>query len=336
MRRLTLQIASLFGVIAVLPALPLAQAQGPGGAPAGAPPPPPEVFAFSGTSKQWVWLKRAGGEMELGAGGPGKPAASVAKGRNWVDVALTGGDAIVAETRDTSGRLLKYSPTPGSEPEVAVDRIGTPLAVFAEGERVFWLERTAPAVPGFPFVPAVSSLVRLRAVALNGPNPPVTLAEWPCNSSLPAEVGTRDILGLTGDHAYVRIRRTLTTDFYRVSLSGGEPVHLASEPGPQQGELLGTDLCWIAPSEEATPASGMRCVRRLGSDGTPTTVSDWLPANGRLVVLGGKLMFAGDGLYEIPNKLGEPEFIRHRPIGPAVTDGQSLVRIGFRTAPEVE
>jgi hypothetical protein len=86
--------------------------------------------------------------------------------------------------------------------------------------------------------------------------------------------------------------------------------------------LVGGTLFWTAPSEDAGSPLRFRCLRR-GSLPRPAdalarppveTLTDWLPADGRLGEVGGRLCYgSGEGVWLVRKRRALPEPVTSRP-----------------------
>jgi hypothetical protein len=307
----------------------LARAQGrPPGAAGGR---KPSIIAFASDGGAWVWLKQAGGEVELYRGGAGSPRSLVARGQDWREVALLESAAWLLQRPEgaSRGALLRADLAGGSAPAPVLGDLDNPTGLRASGGRLFWIETGVPALPGLPFLPAAGPMARLRCREASGQVR--SLAEWSAGTA-----GPGDVTGLAGDAAYVRVRRPVSTEFLRVPLAGGLPTRVCSETGGQQALLWRDGFYWSAISDEA-PGVPLICVRRVpvGRGAAPETVCDWLPPRGTLLGLRDGLYFVSNSLYRLPGRLAPPQELRPAPDGPAATDGSVVVLLGEREGPEV-
>ena len=296
----------------------------PGGEAPGAPPAPgaakapTHVSDFDGRDGKWAWLTTTGnGQADAWWGDGGGTSGRIGSGQGWKEIARDDWTFWVLASGAKNGALVKVGKQATPQP-VEVERgLAQPGGLWVEGGKVYWIE-TRNAVPGgWSFVPSTGPTSRLRV--REGENPPRDLAEWPG-----APAGPGDILGIAGDSIYVRVRRTLATEFLKVPLAGGTPALLGTEGGEQQGVLQNGKLWWTAQSEEAMPTSDERCVR--GENGA--TVTDWLPGRGHLMVLNGELRYAFNVMYRIPTGSGKPqapEYLGKVPGGNMADDGRNAV-----------
>ncbi len=319
-----------------------------------APPVPiPALRAFAADGGSWLWLKEDGEEVELlhrtrgGSAAAGAPLG-VARGKGYTDVALLGKEAWILqsdpEAAPPSSKLLRVPLQSGAQP-VAV-AAGRPPAggLIAAGGALFWLE-VGQSGAALPFLPAAAPTARLVKRGSSGE--PAAVAEWP--APVAWRPGPGDLVGVTGNAVYVRVRRLVTTEFIRVSLPAGPPERIAVENGNQLAALHRGRFHWTAASEEATPVQGLRCLRRaIGSAGGAQpgadqpgvapgeTVCDWLPGRGSLVSLPDALYYLGDfRLYRLPGELGPPERVRRAEFEQAASDGDNVVLLAGPAAPAV-
>ena len=303
----------------------LARAQGPAAPGTGQPSAAashPERRAFSGAEGRWAWIKGTGAESELHVGGPNTPGQLRAKGAGWTEVAQDGAD-IWLLGRAERGAVLLRLPREGNAPPTEVTRIeNLSGGLLVQGGQAFWLELSQAADPGLAFVPPLGARIRLRCREADGRVR--TLLDRPAAEG--AAPGAGDLVALAGGQLYLRLRSATGTELLSVRPSDGTLSWIAGESGTQEALLANDRLVWTAPSAEATPESGIRCVRRLTSGSAPDLVAEWLPPNGRLVVAEEGLgVVDGENLYRLPSRLGPPTFSRKVTSGRIVSDGRSLV-----------
>lgn len=320
---LLLPVAILAGTLGLVA---LARAQAPaGGPPGGAPPPKPLLRVFAGSNGSWAWIKETGEQSELFTGRPSAPGRLRAKGTHWTEVAQDGPDLWVLGQAG-SGAILLRLPREGDAPPAEVARSADPAGgLLAQDGKALWLEVSAPADQGLAFVPPLGGRIRLRCREADGSIK--TLLDRPAVQG--AQPGSGDVVALSGGQVYLRLRSASGTELLSVPVQGGRSTVIAGETGTQQALLSGGRLFWTAPSEEATPESGIYCLRRVSPAGTPETVAEWLPANGNLVQVSDGLRFvSGFDVYRLPERFGAPVFLRKLEDVRVVSDGQSLVRVG--------
>lgn len=295
-------------------------APGPGGASAAAL--RSELRAFSGSAGQWAWIKDQGAESELYVGRPGEAGRIRAKGAGWTEVAQDGADIWLLARAERGGVLLRL-PREGNALPTEVTRIEDQSgALLAQGGQAFWLELSQAADPGLAFVPPLGARIRLRCREANGRVR--TLLDRPAAEG--AAPGAGDLVALANGQLYLRLRSTTGTELLSVRPSDGTLSWIAGESGTQEALLDHDRLVWTAPSAEATPESGIRCVHRFTPGGAPELVAEWLPPNSSLVVTKEGLgVLDRDDLYRLPSRLGPPTFLRKVTSGRIVSDSRSLV-----------
>ncbi len=316
----------------------IARAQGPAGPGSGAPAgvagptagarpedtPGPVILGFAAQGNDWYWLRRRGADVELMRGGARTAPTTRARGQGWQGLALAGGQVFVFERAGKQANLLRI-PSGGGSPTPVVAGRQNPDGLRGLGDQVFWVEWIPEARPDLTFIPLLGPRLRLCVCPAAG-NAVRVLGEWPAEATVEKlDPLDPEILGIAGDAVYFRMRRRLATEFYRVPLSGGEPVRVASEAQDVNGILADGRFCWIAPSEEATPASGLRCVRKSGPDGTAVTVCEWLTGKGRLFARGKEIFYSADWLYAIPERLDLPRPLRKMERGQIAADGDVVI-----------
>jgi hypothetical protein len=271
----------------------LGRAQGPPPAPT---PPPARVRSFAGGPSSWIWLREQGGDRVLMAGSGAGEAREVARDPGLTEVALSGADYWVLSP--TAGLLLRGRVGAAEPPTAVVTGLRSPGGLLAADGGAYWLEKRGGESPLAAFVPAVAGVLSVRSLTAAGQT--ATLGEWHGAGAAPAE---GDLIGVTPEAAYLRIRRRDSTEFVRLPRDGAAGRRVAAEVGAQEGLLVGGRLYWTAASPEATPSAGVRAVRREGPAG-PEAVSDWLPATGTLLTLSGRPYYAARRLYRLPPTFG--------------------------------
>ena len=255
-----------------------------------------------------VWLKGTARAAELWHAPSGGRPVVIASGPEWHDVALGPEAAWVFQRTGAVSRLLRVPLQANATPTQAFAGPERADGLFAEGERLYWVEAAAGPQPGFSFVPVVAPTVRLRVRETTGQVR--TVAGWP-GGELPSG-GAGEVIGTAEGAVYVRHDRLTSTEFLRVHPDSGEWDRVAAEQGVQQGLLHDGVLYWTAESEEANSA-GVYCVRRQRPDGEPALLTDWLPNRGALREAGGRVYYVADAIYRLPDRLAPPERLRSVP-----------------------
>ena len=293
--------------------------------------PRPRIIAFAANGTQWVWLKPSAGEVALYSGGPNARPVELARGKGWTDVALDGANMWVVQRTGRKGTLLRFGAAPGAAPTPELRNLDRPGSLIAAHGTLYWLE-SVPRPPSAPsFVPLAGGVLRLRTREAGGQVR--TISEWPAQQDDARSPAPGDIIALDADVAYVRVRRLASTEFLRMPLRAESPTRIAAAGGLQEALFHRGQFYWTAPTEEATTASGLRCVRRLRADSVAETLTDWLPDDGRLLSIQGQPYYAGDALYLLPQNLGVATPVRSSPGHAAATDGASLILLGELDAP---
>jgi hypothetical protein len=312
--------AVLLGVTALV-----ARAQGgaPGG---GSPPPRPAIRAFAAQGTDWAWIVARGEETELhlgSAGTSGTPGQTGAKGNGWTDLALDGSDVWLLQREARQGALLRVK-RQGGEPEVVVSSLESPAALLVRDDGVYWLEASPAADPGLAFIPPLAGRLRLKCRDRSGAIRTVT--DWTVGGATRSQPG--DLMAGPEGRLYACIRSSVATEIYSVPSAGGIPVRVAGELGEQSATSAGGQLLWTAPSREATPESGVRCLQRLRPDGSAELVAEWLSRSGSLAQLGDRLYYAGlEGLYRIPDRFGTPVYRHKIRFGLTASDGKHIISL---------
>lgn len=324
-----LQRRRLFLAITVLASgvfLTLAQAQTPqvGSVDPNAPP-PSSIRSFNAEGDRWAWV-RDGAEPEAWVGGPSGSPRKLSPGVRPLEAVVSGSEVWVLGTQGNSGALVRLDAAGAASP--VVPNLARPGGLLARGGRLFWIDARPAALSRLPFLLAGSSMWRVMAREADGRVR--TLAEYPC-STFP-EPG--DVLDEYQGALLVRMHRKTSTEILRVPLDGGEPVRLLAEEGAQACRVIQGVLYWTAPSEEASPISNIRCIKRLSPAGKAELVAEWVPGPGTLADLGGKPAYLANSLYRLTDRLDLPTVERELP-GHAVTDGRRLILLDGPNAPSL-
>lgn len=300
-----------------------AQGQPPSG-PGGGASPRPEITKFASSGADWAWIVKRGGRTELWSGGPGSQGRKVAEGSGWSGVAVGSGQFWLIRADGDGGSLLQAPKGAAGEPRPVAKCSGQPTAVMAVDQHAYWLELIRGRNPGLGFIPTLGDTLRLRKCDAAGTA--TMLTEWPSGGRIdPRDIS---IIGVTGDRLYFTVFNGVGTEFLAAPLAGGSPVRVAAEANREQGVIHRDRLVWTAPSDEATPLSGIRQVRTQQAGGTPTVLADWVPAIGNLLSVGGNLHYAGVGnAYRILGANAPPEYTGPIAFGDVVTDGKSMIEI---------
>src|SRR5207248_2047076 len=90
-------------------------------------------------------------------------------------------------------------------------------------------------------------------------------------------------------------------------LKGGLPKRVVAEVG-SHNTLLSPDgtLYWTSPSRENSQPDRVVCVWRLGRDGKPEPIQDWLPFGGRLYGTGSGVCYIDGGFTASAWPIGAP------------------------------
>jgi hypothetical protein len=225
----------------------------------------------------WFWLEH-----------PSGPNARLVRAANSRLIPLAAADAL--PEYDTDGKDAAWIGRKGREWQVGIASCETGAGrvlwsgadevrgVCLAGEEVYWLCPLPAAAPESGPLPPLAPMLAIFAVPRKG-GAPARLG------LLPESEGGR-VLGAHDGALYISAFRrggAGNTVVYRVPPDDGPPRRVAGEIGSQQF-LLAHDgtLYWPAPSREATSEANACCIRRLGRNGRPENLSDWLLSGGTL------------------------------------------------------
>lgn len=221
----------------------------------------------------WYWVERPINQKARLARVAGGAPEVLATADEIVDYHASGGSAAWVQ-RDGKAWSIQVIDANGARQTLPCGERGA-RSVFLAGDRLFWLAST-PGTAGDVPVPAFGPSLQVMETSLS-------TRTLRTGATLLESDGR--IIGLRGDDLYIRgLRHVLpgATVLYRAT-QGQRPVRLAAETG--RGHALITSdgtLYWVAQSRDASNRENNACVRRLGSDGKPATVAEWLPPDGRL------------------------------------------------------
>lgn len=226
----------------------------------------------------WHWLEQPSGPKArlVRASGEGAASAPLATADAIPDYDVADGKTVWVAREGRTWSV--YVSTGGDSKRALWSGANRLHSVRLLGGRVYWLADNPAAAPNSGAFPPLTASLRLLSAPADGGTPmPVSM--------LP-ESGSGRILGQADNALYVSVSRIVLpghTVHYRVPLDGGVPRRLAGETALHSALLTqdGT-LYWVAPSRESSKLSREVCIRRLGRDGQPETLSEWLPALGTL------------------------------------------------------
>jgi hypothetical protein len=282
--------------------------------------PPPHILSFAAGNGRWVWLYATPDQVELRTETTRGSTSTLATGSGWTEVALAGDEAWIASPKE--GKLLRVSLRGGGAPQVGVEGLSDPGGLLVQGDALYWIEETTPKELALLFLPSAGPTARLCRRDAAG-----TITRSEPVPAGPEGPGPGDVLGMTDQGVFARIRRPTTTEFVRFPRQDGPPQRLAGVQGAQEAILKDGQLYWTGHSEEATPDSGLSALYRLGRDGKPELWTDWLPGAGHLAILGGQLYNASHYVYRVLGKLEPPEVTGTVPGYQVVGDGEGLVQL---------
>ena len=168
-----------------------------------------------------------------------------------------------------------------------------PSGLYLADDKLYWLEQVPAAVPESGPMPPLGPTLKVVSAPLAAGAAPTALG------SIMEPVG-RKILGIHDDRLYAAANRGAFKDIttvYEIPLKGGPSKRIIGEVGDHSA-LLSPDgtLYWTSPSREDAQPDKAVCVWRLGRDGKPEPIQDWLPSGGRLFASGPTLCYI-DGSY---------------------------------------
>ena len=245
----------------------------------------PIVFAQAGASLtevmwregNWYWLEAAGkpGSRLIRANASGSLPPIAAPGINAYAVA---DGMAVWSAHDGNHWTITLAAADGSGKNTlwAGEQELSGLCI-AEG-RVFWMVSIPPTLPESGPLPPLTNKLQIVSVPTAGGSPEVIATLL--------ETTGKQVIGVHDGQLYVSaVRHTSpeVTTIYRVALNGGSAHRVAGETGVQPALLTKEGaLYWSAPSRESTQRDKVVCIRRLGKEDKPETLTDWLPGGGHL------------------------------------------------------
>lgn len=263
-------------------------------------PPKPASFVTAGSlptqarwhESVWYWLETPEKAKARLMRADSSGARPLVEADQLTSYALDAGK-IAWIARDGKTWKITLSALNGTNPQTVWSGDTTPRGLYISGDKLYYLEQTPPVIPNSGALPPLGSRLRILALPVTGGTP----AEI---ASLLESEGD-EIAGVHDGQLYVKAFRTGVpgaTVIFRVPVSGGTPKRIVGEAG-RQSVLMTRDgtLYWTAASPEDSRANNAFCVRRLGKDDKPETLTDWLPANGRLFETRRGLVYV-DGDYQ--------------------------------------
>jgi hypothetical protein len=274
---------------------------------------------FVGGGAGWAWLRTGAEKSKLYTAPPDGSAQVVAEGAGWTDLAAEGNTLWVADGK--SGTILEVPGAASSTPKALVEKLSEPGGLAVKGGTLYWAERIVSPTARYPWVPTTGP--RIRISSRNSAGAIQQLGECPAAAG-PFSPGPGDIQ-LASDAIYLRVRRPATTEFLRFPLAGGAPTRVAIEPDVQQAVAAGSDLYWSAPSPETSETAHVVAVKRWGPGKPATMLCDWLPGDGRMVLLNGVPHWVAVNLYSFPTSPGQPTIVKRLGWMAKDSDGSRVV-----------
>ena len=225
----------------------------------------------------WYWLE-----------GVGKPGARLmrASASSLQPIAASDGlgsyavaeGKVVWAAREGDHWSLTLASADGSGQQKVWSGPREPHGLYLTVDHIYWLDQLPPTVPDSGPLPPLGPTLQLVAVPVSGGASTII-------ATLLEPLAGR-VIGIHGDQIYVSAMRPGApgvTTLYRIALLHGAPKRVAGETG-LQSSILTQDgaLYWSAPSRESSQFDRVVCIRRLGKDDQPETLTDWMEGRGRL------------------------------------------------------
>jgi hypothetical protein len=222
----------------------------------------------------WYWLEHSkdAGSRLVRAAPSGVQTLAQADAIPRYDAA---GENVVWAAREGKRWSIYIAAADGTGKRVLWSGLEEPRGLrLAEG-RLYWLRILPPALPESGPFPPLSARMEVIAIPREGGAPALIAQLW--------EAEDGEALGVHAGALYVAAYRTIgpgSMAIYRISLTGDMPPRRIVGESRRPHALLTRDgaLYWMAPSPEASGPLNVFCIRRMGKDGRPETLSDWLPA----------------------------------------------------------
>jgi hypothetical protein len=239
-------------------------------------------------------------------------------------VVASGGEALVALQRDGPTGAVLLMPRSGAAPVTLARGLSHPNDVAVYEDAVYWTETLPSLVPHARHIPATQALTVLRSVALSGQAAARSLA---CIDGEMTEFAG-ELLGGAGGRFHLLEVVGLEygvgwSSLRSVPLDGGVVETLVRERGRQTGLLAGSTLYWTAFSQDAGEPMLVRSLwRGRLPQATPEALTDWLPPQGRLCQLGGRVYYgSGYEVWRVPDRLALPRLVAKGMVGRRLVTG---------------
>jgi hypothetical protein len=274
-----------------------------------------EIVGLVADDDGLLWLEKPkpdspGGALYALAKGTGAPSC-LHRDPRLTEIAAAGDRVFGIELEGDRGAVVAIPRAGGGITRLA-ENLTRPAGLAEHAGTVYWTE-TAPAPLKHVYhVPVLEARTTLRALAAGGGEP---------HSLAACEGGPA---GFQGELVGVHAGRLYWLDRFgqrfaegwsavrSVPTAGGVPEALTVQRSVGNDAVLeGGELFFTAPSEDAGQPLSYRCLRRVQvSGGEPETLTDWLPADGRLARYRGTTYCGAlDGVWAVPDRLAPPTLL---------------------------
>ncbi|MBM3475816.1 MAG: hypothetical protein FJX75_21320 [Armatimonadetes bacterium] len=277
-----------------------------------------QIVTLDADARGVYWLEdgQEGAETLCALDGGSGSARRVLTQPGLYAVASTEEGFVVLQRAGATGALLQV-PRAGGTPTTLAQGLSYPVGVAAFDGQAYWTETRTPLVAYARHIPATQARVVLRAMPLEGGGSPRIVA-W-------LSGGPREFAGelLGGRNGRLYLLEVIGQDcgagwssLLRVPAEGGPVERVARERGPQVARLVGNEVYWTGPSEDAGDPTQVHSLRRASlSEPKPQTPTDWLPGWGRLCEAGGRIYYGSTrGVWAVPDRRAVPRVVMDRPM----------------------
>jgi hypothetical protein len=234
------------------------------------------------------------------------------------------GEALVALQREGEGGAVLVIPRSGAAPVTLAQGLSHPNCIAVYDGAAYWTETFPPLVPHARHIPASQARATLRSVALSGQAAPRSVA---CLDGEMAEFAGELLGGADGRFHLLEVvgleYGVGWSSLRSVPIDGGTAETLVRERGRQTGLLAGSTLYWTAFSQDAGEPMLVRSLwRGRLPQATPEALTDWLPPNGTLCELDGRVYYgSGYEVWRVPDRLALPRLVAKGMVGRRLVTG---------------
>jgi len=289
-----------------------------------------QIVGLAADDDGLLWLEKPkpdspGGSLFALAKGADAPSC-LHPDPHLTEIAVAGDRVFGIELAGDLGALVAIPRSGGGVTRLAGDLI-RPAGLAEQAGTLYWTETTPASQAHVYHVPVLEARTTIHALPAGGGQSRALVA-------FPGEPAgfQGKLLGVQAERLYWldRFGQRLSDGWAvvrRVPTAGGVPEALTVQRSVGNDAVLeGGELFFTAPSEDAGQPLNYRCLRRVQVPaGEPETLTDWLPAAGRLVRYRGTTYYCVlDGVWAVPARIAPPTLL----IDTLLTAGKLVAGMG--------